>query len=240
MGCGLVISAALFLQQPAVFPVIYQSSTGFFSTKAQIKTSTPANTFSDLIMHALVGLVGVIQQGQIIQNNLVATAVEDLVMQNLGMQPYQQNVQFLPLYKAMIRGILVDQVRTVSNSLLPLFMVVPQVTYLRFLYSTTTIGDSPLPASCFRTVNGVFSAEVIGWVAKPVHIRFLMPMTILNLASLIIALISIARAKRSHHEFDPTDPRPLVLAESSLDYGDDSGWADSMLYRSREVRGCHI
>jgi hypothetical protein len=70
---------------------------------------------------------------------------------------------------------------------------------------------------------------------KPVHIGFLMPMTILNLASLIIVLISIARAKRDCHEFDPTDPRSLVSAESILDESDHSGWADSVSYRERGV-----
>ena len=236
------ISCTVSPIQPAVFPVIYQSSTGFFSTDSQapINTSAPANTFSDLVERAINSLGAIIQQGQTIQNNLVVAAVEDLILQNLRQSYYQQNEQFLPLYEAMIRGILVDQVRTASNSSLPLFMVIPQITYLRLVYSMTMISDSPPPASCFRTVDGMLSAKVIGWVAKPVHIAFLMPMTILNLASLIIALVSIARAKRSCHEFDPTDPRPLVLAESSLDYGDDSGWADSVLYRSREVRGCHI
>ena len=37
-----------------------------------------------------------------------------------------------------------------------------------------------------------------------------------------------------------TDPRSLVSAESSLDEGDHSGWADGVLYRSREVRECQI
>jgi hypothetical protein len=89
-------------------------------------------------------------------------------------------------------------------------------------------------------VNGIFSAEVTGWVAKPVHIGFLMPMTILNLVSLIIVWISIARAKSGCHEFDLTDPRSLVSAESSLDESDHSGWADGVSYRSREVCECQI
>ena len=89
-------------------------------------------------------------------------------------------------------------------------------------------------------MNGTLSAEVTGWVAKPVHIGFLMPMTILNFASLIIVLISIGRAKRDCHEFDPTDPRSLVLAESGLDESDHSGWADRVSYRWREVCECRI
>jgi len=130
----------------------------------------------------------------------------------------------------------VDEVCTASNSSPPLLMVVPQVTYMRFLYSTMV---NP-PASCMRTMSGTFSAEVTGWVAKPVHIAFLIPMTILNLASLITVLISIAKAKRGCHKFDPIDPRPLLLAKPSLNQRDDSGWSDSVLYRSKQVRGYHI
>jgi len=104
------------------------------------------------------------------------------------------------------------------------------------MYSTI----SNPPFSCLRTVNGSLSAEVIGWFAKPVLIIFLMPMTILNLASLIIILITRSRAKGGCHEFDPTDLRPLILAEPSLDEEEPSGWADRVTYRSREVCECHV
>jgi hypothetical protein len=136
----------------------------------------------------------------------------------------------------------VEEVCIASSTSRPLLKLVPQFTYLRLSYSTGSvdIGFGPAPAACNHTVNGTWSAEVTGWVAKPVHIGFLMPMTILNLASLIIVLISKARAKRDCDEFDPTDPRSLVSAESSLDESDHSGWADSVSYRSREVCECQI
>jgi hypothetical protein len=89
-------------------------------------------------------------------------------------------------------------------------------------------------------VNGTLSTEVIGWVAKPVHVVFLMPMTILNLVCLVGILKSIFRMKGGRYEFDPTDPRPLVLAEPSLAEGEPSGWADGVSYRPREVRECNI
>jgi len=112
-------------------------------------------------------------------------------------------------------------------------MVIPQLTYLRFSYST--IPDTLPPASCNRTVNGILSAEVTGWVAKPVHIAFLMPMTILTLASLIVVLIATAGTKRCCHGFDPTDPRSLLLVDCSIDESEPSGWSDGVSYRSREV-----
>jgi hypothetical protein len=115
-------------------------------------------------------------------------------------------------------------------------MVVPQVTYTRFLYATIT-NPAP-PPSCIRTVNGTLSAEVMGWVAKPVHIGFLMPMTILNVVALVVILKAISQSKGGCYELDPTDPRPLVLASHSLAEGDPSGWTDGVSYRPREVREC--
>ena len=116
-------------------------------------------------------------------------------------------------------------------------MLIPQLTYLRFLYTAVT---NPPPSSCIRTVHGSLSAEVTGWFAKPVHIGFLMPMTILNLASLVVILKAISMARRNCCEFDPSDLRPLVIAEHNLDEGEPSGWADGVKYRRREVRGFQV
>jgi len=225
---------------PAVFPVTYQSSTRIFSTQEQVTTSTPAKTFSDVIEFAISSLGSVVQQAQTRSANMVAAIVRDFTLKASVFSPmvYEPNEHYLPWYAAMIQGILVDQVCTANNSSPLLLMVIPQVTLIRFLY--TILNGTVPPASCIRTMNGMMNAEVTGWVAKPVHIGFLMPMTILNLSSLIIVLISIAKAKGGCHELDLTDPRTLVFAESSLDESEPSGWADSVLYRSREVRECHM
>ena len=233
------------LMQPAIFPVTYQSSTGVFSTQEQITTSALAHgdAFSDLVEEALFMLVIAARQAQTTSVNLIADSVDALGYQAMGLRLEEQKEKYLPLYGAMIQGMLVDEVCIASSTSCPLLKLVLQFTFLRFLYSRSSIGTfgwKPAPAACNHTVNGTLSAEVTGWVAKPVHIGFLMPMTILNLASLIIVLISIARAKRDCYEFDPTDPRSLVLAESSQDESDHSGWEDSVSYRSREVRECRI
>ena len=223
--------------QPAVFPVTYQRSTHVFSTLEEITTSAaPSDFFSMVIEWGMVAFVNLVQVAQNPVHNLVAASVKELGIQALGIQP--PNDLYLSLYEAMLKGTMVDLVCTANDSSLPLLMVILQVTYQRFLYSTIT--DPPPPASCIRRVNGTLSAEVTGWVAKQEHIGFLIPMTIINLASFITMSISIARAKRSSHQFDLTDPRSLVLAESRLHQSEPSGWADGVSYRSREVRGCHI
>jgi hypothetical protein len=236
-GFGLNISCTVSPIQPAIFPVTYQSISRVFSTQAPITTSAPGINFN-FIEQAIYLLYIAVNLAQTATVNLVADSVEVFGNQAIRSGRYNPDEQYLRLYEAMIQGILVDDVCTASNSPHPLLIVVPQLTYIRYLYSMTPadIFHSPPPASCNRTVTGVFSAEVMGWVAMPVHIGFLMPMTILNLASLIIVLIYMARAKRGRHEFDITDPRSLVSAESIPDESDHSGWVDGVLYRSREVR----
>ena len=220
--------------KPAVFPVTYQSNKQIFSSKEPIQTSR--STFSGFIDKAVIGMAGIVEEAQGLQNNLVAESIISFGVQSFKLPPYLQNEQYLRLYEAMIQGILVDQVcpfRVISLFSLTLSL---QITYTRFLYSTIA---NP-PSSCLRTVNGSLTAEVIGWFAKPVLILFLMPMTILNLASLIIILIARSRAKGDCHEFDPTDLMPLILAEPSLDEEEPSGWADRVTYRFREVCECHV
>ena len=242
-GCGRVyereignISCSLSSIQPAVFPVTYQSRTNVFSTQEPITAfETPSDFFYNFFAGPILSLWDVIWVAQNPTNNLAAELVKDPGIQALFLQP--PNDQYLPLYEAMLQGIIADLVCIENYSSLPLLMDILQFTYKRFLYSMTS---PPPPASCLRTVNGTMSAEVTGWVAKPVHIGFLMPMTILNLASFILVLLPIARQKTGIHEFDPTDPGSLVLAESRVNESEPTGWADGVTYRSREVRLCQI
>jgi hypothetical protein len=235
------ISCTVSAIQLPIYPVTYQSSTGVFTTQEHITTSAPGNNFSDFIEHALYILGSAVGEAQTSGVNLVAESVKVLGLQ-AGYRLSDQKEQYLPLYETIIQGILANEVCTASNSSRPLLMVVPQVTYMRFLYSTAPANNfsSPPPVSCMRAMEGILSTEVTGWVARPVHVGFLMPMTILNLASLVIVWRSRAGAKRCCHEFDLIDPRSLVSAEANLDASDHSGWADGVLYRSREVRECQI
>jgi len=105
--------------QPAVFPVMYRSSTRVFSTQERISISAPANTFSDLIEYAIFTFGGTLREAQTVSVNMVAGSVVGLGNKAMGFALADQNEQYLPLYEAMIRGILADQVRTSINFSLP-------------------------------------------------------------------------------------------------------------------------
>jgi len=226
--------------QPARFPVIYQSNTGVFSTNPSeaIATSELTDVFSKIIESAITIVGVVIAKAQTPYSNMFTDSVTDSIADASTQSWFLHKTKeekILLLYAAMIQGIFANQVYSAGNSSLLLLMVVPQVTYYRIQHSAMP-GS---PRSCSRTVNGTLSAEVMGWVAKPVHIAFLVPMTIINLTSLVVILIAKAKEKRGCYEFDPSDPRPLVLAEPILAEGDPSGWTDGVSYRSREVCEYH-
>ena len=117
------ITCIVFPAQPALFPVMYQSSTRFFSTQERITTSPPAISFS-LFIEQAISILGIeVQRAQTAGVNLIAESAKVLGIQ-AGFGPYEKNEKYLPLYGAMIQGILVDDVCTASNSSRPLLMVV--------------------------------------------------------------------------------------------------------------------
>ena len=98
------ITCALSPIRPAIFPLMYRSLPGIFTSQKQIANFT--NTYPALIESSLVALGGVIQQAQNIQTNLVAESVNTFGVKAFLLQPYEPNEQFLRLYEAMIQGII--------------------------------------------------------------------------------------------------------------------------------------
>jgi len=71
---------------------------------------------------------------------------------------------------------------------------------------------------------------VIGWLSTPENGSFLIPMTIVNLASLIILLKVIFKAKRGGYQFDPLQPNSLISASADI-RKDSFEWEDKVEYR---------
>jgi len=144
-GGDLNISCTVSPIQPAMFPVTYQSSSHVFSTQEPSATSAPAINFN-FIEQAILALNLAVYLAQTATVNLVADSIEALGAQA---GQYEESGQYLlPLYKAMIQGILVDKVCTASNSSHPLLMVIQQLTSMWYSYSTASANDfsSSLPA----------------------------------------------------------------------------------------------
>ena len=92
---------------------------------------------------------------------------------------------------------------------------VTQATYIRLLYSTKITGPNPAPASCFRTVVGTAEYQVFGWTAHAKTAAYLIPVTLVNLSSLILLGIGMSIRDRGEGRlprFDPTDPESLVYS----------------------------
>jgi len=62
-------------------------------------------------------------------------------------------------------------------------------------------------------VEGRTKYAVLGWSADYANIGYLLPMTIINLASLILLLVAMFRRKKGSFKYDPTDPEVLASAK---------------------------
>jgi len=70
-------------------------------------------------------------------------------------------------------------------------------------------------------------------------VGFLVPMTVLNFASLAIILVAMFNAKSSGYKFDPCDPNALLSASYKVEDGQPMEWKDQVKYRP-DVRDSHI
>jgi hypothetical protein len=91
-----------------------------------------------------------------------------------------------------------------------------QATYVRLIYSASAAND-PAARSCMRPVNGTATYEVTGWFYEPKTAAFLIPTTVVNLASLILFLVAMFLGDRVLYQTDPTDPESLLGATKGID-----------------------
>jgi len=99
--------------QTAIFPVKFQSTSGVFSAR-EARAFSPI-AVSTIINDSLVGLGGVIAEGQNFQANLIAESVILLAIKSFGIPPYAPCPEFLRLFERMIQGILEYEVCPVDN-----------------------------------------------------------------------------------------------------------------------------
>ncbi|KAG2024018.1 hypothetical protein CC2G_001619 [Coprinopsis cinerea AmutBmut pab1-1] len=196
--------------QPAIYPVTYNSDFHAFSSSPA--TSLASNAYTYLIENSLIQLSGIIAESQSYEANTVAEAVFTAGIKNFGLPIRTRDDGYLPIFEAMFQG-----------------MLDYEATYTRLVYSTAV---DP-PASCLRNVEGAVTYVVIGWYAKLEHIGFLMPMTLVNLASMCIIIAAIVMTRGSvpsHIVVDPTDPRPMLNAPQPEGEEGDDEWDRKVVF----------
>jgi len=174
--------------QPAIYNVSFTS--GIFQLDDSQRTVS--GTLLPGIVEQAVGALGqLIADSQTQQTNLVASTVTAFGVKYLNLSTDEQQPDYLPLYGAMVQGIL-DY----------------EVAYSRLLYSTI----SDRPPSCSRDVNGTLDYMWMGLLVDVHHVGFLMPVTLINLVSLILILVAMFQAKKGSYKFDITSHEVLAMA----------------------------
>jgi len=90
-----------------------------------------------------------------------------------------------------------------------------------------------MPGSCTREVKGSVTYQVIGWYTTSEHFGYLAPMTLINLASLFIIVMTMHKANGRASADDPTDLERLLAATRSPAEGRDV--TDKVVYRREQV-----
>ena len=73
---------------------------------------------------------------------------------------------------------------------------------------------------------------MLGLSVGLLNIAYLLPMTIINLASLVIFLVAISRAKKGSYIYDMTDPEIIAMTKFGEGARDSSIMAKRLVYPS--------
>ena len=113
-------------------------------------------------------------------------------------------------------------------------IVIPQVSYLRLIYST--VGTQP--DDCNRNVTGSVNYLVVGWFVSRANIGFLIPITIINGAAFVALVIAMWIAWTNGHKFRPSHPRRVIIAEEDFDEKErvPAEWSRDVSYHPMTVR----
>ena len=114
------------------------------------------------------------------------------------------------------------------------FIVIPQVSYLRLIYST--LGTQP--DFCNRNVTGSVNYQVVGWFVSRANIGFLIPITIINGAAFVALVIAMWIAWTNGHVFHPFHPRRVIIEEEDFDKEErvPAEWSRNVSYHPMTVR----
>ncbi|KAJ2913317.1 hypothetical protein MD484_g7090, partial [Candolleomyces efflorescens] len=183
------------------YEVDYLSEPRYFATRAPTRfphTSLQA-VQSRFIERAIQALGDVVSEAQNWSANLLAEAVFSLGAKELNLSTREKDTQYLSLYEAMIQG-----------------MLAYEITYSRLVYNVNAeLNGIAAPEACVRQVGGQVSYAVKGWyIPNPAsQAGLLIPMTLINLASFTLLIISFVMGKLKYRfNFDATSSVQLLAA----------------------------
>jgi len=83
------------------------------------------------------------------------------------------------------------------------------------MMQTVTNTTSPVPPSCLRSIQGSIVYQTPGWLATGTTAGYLVPMTFVNLTSVILLIIAMRwHAEGKLPRFDPTDPVSVIIDQA--------------------------
>ncbi|KAJ2919625.1 hypothetical protein MD484_g767, partial [Candolleomyces efflorescens] len=179
------------------YTVRYTSTQGYFTAEETLPEPNQ-NTAVPFLENLIMAMADLIWRGQLWTSHLVAESVLITGQQFFDLPSNTSNPGHLRLLEAMLQGIL--EYYAMSTRLF---------VSLNPVFATA-------PSSCMRPVQGHLTYEVFGWFAAPgaSQVGLLIPMTLLNLASLAIYVIAVTMGR-----FNPRnnqaliDPRSLLAAK---------------------------
>ncbi|KAJ2936274.1 hypothetical protein H1R20_g824, partial [Candolleomyces eurysporus] len=205
-----------------IFSVTYRGGQAYFTT--DIVNPGPltaaSNSTHPAFIRSSTHLLGeLVSWAQRWNSNMVAESVATVGVKLFNISQAERDPRYLPLYEATIQGVL---------------------EYVATYFRIHLLQQNP-PTSCYRMVEGSVDYTVMGWSTQTsyVQIAFLLPMTILNLTTLVILLTAMRMGGlRYEHDFEPTDTRSLLgasVGDNGSREGDDStakvDWGDRVTYR---------
>ncbi|KAJ2912774.1 hypothetical protein MD484_g7644, partial [Candolleomyces efflorescens] len=197
--------------------VDYLSGPGYFTaSRSHDAQSAQKPTFYRYIEWGLVGFGNMIWEGQNWSSHLAAETVFSLAMKKLKIPSAmrEQNPISLKMFEAMVQG-----------------MLEYGATYSRLVYTI----NKDIPTTCLRDVTGSVSYSVRGWHINPGDVLtqagLLVPMTLINLASLVILIKCFVLGRFQYRErvFDMANNISLLTA--SVPDEDRVKWGDKVRYR---------
>ncbi|TFK18892.1 hypothetical protein FA15DRAFT_728177 [Coprinopsis marcescibilis] len=209
--------------RPSVFDVVYDSTAKAFSvlqtpTSSDVQGPTEQRIVRTMVENALMGMSGIIREAHTWKASSMAESVFSTSLQLLGLAPLPggPRKEHLQLFEETMKG-----------------MLEYGVAYGRFVISA----QATPPAICTVSPEGRVTVKMLGWAATLLQAWFLIPVTLLNLASLVVLLLAISASKNTNPSrlFDPADPRVLLHSNYSLANLPESEWDTVVSFSRREM-----